>query len=46
MYLLLEDSFGSNSDRRCEAVYPNGTSEIILNSAWKSPNHWGRDGNF
>jgi hypothetical protein len=42
----LEDSFGSESDRKCEVVHKNGTSEIVLDSNGKSPNHWGREGKF
>jgi hypothetical protein len=46
MYLLLEDSFGSAAERKCEVVYKNGTSDIIALDSWKSPNHWGNKGNF
>jgi len=43
LYLLLGDSFETESDIKCEAVYVNGTPEIVVNSSWVSPDHWGRE---
>jgi hypothetical protein len=45
MYFKLEDSFGSVAGK-CEAIYYNITDTIVLDSSWKSPNHWGKEGNF
>jgi len=42
----LEDSFGSDDDRKCEIVYKNETSETVLDSSGKSPNYWGREGKY
>jgi len=43
MYLLLEDSFGSDIDRKCEVVYTNGTPEVVLDLPWESANRWGTE---
>jgi len=42
----MEDSFGSPNDRKCEAVYENGTSPFFVDSSLGSPHHWGTKGNF
>jgi len=46
VYVILEDNFGSGSDKKCEAEYTNKTSAIVLDSTTVSPYHWGTKGNF
>ncbi|GFG31858.1 hypothetical protein Cfor_09172, partial [Coptotermes formosanus] len=40
-YLRLEDSFENDNGKNCEVLYPNGTSDILLDSSHNSSNHWG-----